>query len=79
MNWFTAFVLYVLIWWTILFAVLPFGVRPQSDADDASGWRGAPAQPYMWRKLAATTLIAAILWGIAIAIIRSDYLSLRPA
>ena len=28
MNWFTGVVLYVLIWWTMLFAVLPSGRVP---------------------------------------------------
>ena len=47
MNWFTGVVLYVLIWWTALFAVLPFGTRPVADADPPTGWRGVPAQPRM--------------------------------
>ena len=33
MNWFTGIVLYVLIWWTVLFAVLPLGTQPVADAD----------------------------------------------
>ena len=49
MNWFTGVVLYVLIWWTALFAVLPFGTRPVADPDGATGWRGAPERPYMLR------------------------------
>jgi len=77
MGGFTGFVLYVLIWWTVLFAVLPFGIRPVADADDATGWRGAPARPMMWRKLAATTLVSLVLWGAATAVIRSDWLSFR--
>ena len=42
MNWFTGLVVYVLIWWTVLFAVLPISTRPVDDADERSGWRGAP-------------------------------------
>ena len=45
MNWFTGVVLYVLIWWTVLFAVLPIGTRPSSEADQQRGWRGTPEQP----------------------------------
>ncbi len=77
MNWFTGFVLYTLIWWTVLFAVLPFGTRPVAEADEATGWRGAPARPMIGRKLLATTLVSAVLWGIAVMIIRSDWLSFR--
>ena len=32
MDWFTACVLYALIWWTVLFAVLPFGTRARRRA-----------------------------------------------
>ena len=77
MNWFTAFVLYVLIWWTVLFAVLPFGVRPEAAADDHTGWRGAPARPLIGRKVLATTLVSLVLWGAGIAVIRSDWFSFR--
>jgi predicted secreted protein len=77
MNWFTGVVLYVLIWWTVLFAVLPFGTRPVADADTTTGWRGAPAQPRMLRKVIATTLVAAVVWAICYALIASDWLSFR--
>jgi predicted secreted protein len=77
MNWFTGVVLYVLIWWTALFAVLPFGTRPVAEPDKATGWRGAPAEPRMWRKLAITTVVAAVVWGLCFALITSDWISFR--
>jgi len=77
MHWFTGIVLFTMIWWTVLFAVLPFGTQPVADADAATGWRGAPARPLMVRKLLATTAISVVLWLLAFAIIRSDWLSFR--
>jgi predicted secreted protein len=77
MNWFTGVVLYVLIWWVALFAVLPFGVRASSEADAESGWRGAPAQPHLGRKAVATTLVAAVIWVGLYLIITSHWLSFR--
>ena len=77
MSGFTAFVLFALIWWTVLFAVLPFGTRPVADADAATGWRGAPERPLMGRKLLATTAISAVIWAVAMLIIRSDWWSFR--
>jgi len=74
---FTAFVLFALIWWTVLFAVLPFGTRPVADADAATGWRGAPERPLMGRKVLATTAISVVIWAIAMLIIRSDWWSFR--
>jgi predicted secreted protein len=77
MNWFTGCVLYVLIWWTVLFAVLPFWTRPVAQADEHTGWRGTPEHPHLLRKAIATTLIAAIVWFAAYLLIRSPYLSFR--
>jgi predicted secreted protein len=76
-HWFTAFVLYVIVWWTVLFAVLPVGTRPVAEADAVTGWRGAPARPLMGRKLLATTLISAALWGILLTVINSGWISFR--
>jgi predicted secreted protein len=78
MGWFTALVVYVLVWWTVLFAVLPFGARPVEEPDPASGgWRGAPAKPMLLRKVIATTLVALVIWAGCIALIRSPYVSFR--
>ena len=78
MGWFTAAVLYALIWWTVLFAVLPFGTRPVADADETSGgWRGAPERPLLLRKVIATTLVSAVIWAGGVALINSPYVSFR--
>ncbi|MFI4982873.1 MAG: DUF1467 family protein, partial [Nevskiales bacterium] len=69
--------LYLLIWWTVLFAVLPIGTRPMEDADPVSGWRGAPEDPQLLRKVIITTLVAAVVWFAAYLLISSDYLSFR--
>ena len=80
MHWFTAFVLFALIWWTVLFAVLPFGTKPVTDAQEtAGGWRGAPSQPMIGRKMLATTIIAVLLWAVAMAVIQSGWISFRPS
>lgn len=77
MNWFTGTVLYILIWWVVLFAVLPFGSRGSDMPDPVTGWRGAPARPYLGRKVIATTLLAAVVWGGAYALIQSPWISFR--
>ena len=77
MNWFTGVVLYVLIWWTALFAVLPIGTRPVEDADEATGWRGAPLKPQLVRKVVITTIVAAVVWFGAWLLITSPYVSFR--
>ena len=68
---------YLLIWWTVLFAVLPIGTRPAEDSDPDGGWRGAPENPRMLMKMIITTLVAAVVWFGAYLLISSDYLSFR--
>ncbi|MSP01791.1 MAG: DUF1467 family protein [Acetobacteraceae bacterium] len=77
MNWVSGVVLYILIWWVALFAVLPIGTHAVQDPDDASGWRGAPAKPRLWMKVGVTTLVACVVWALAYGIIQSDWISFR--
>jgi predicted secreted protein len=77
MNWFSGVVLYVMIWWVALFAVLPIGTKPAAVADSASGWRGAPEQPRIWRKIWITTIVSTVLWLGSYALIESDIVSFR--
>ena len=60
-----------------MFAVLPIGTRPVVRPDEKSGWRGAPEQPRILRKVIITTIVAIILWAGSYLLIRSDYVSFR--
>jgi predicted secreted protein len=55
--------LYFIIWWTLLFAILPFGVRSQAEAGEIvpGSEPGAPSAPALREKAIWTTLIAAIV------------------
>jgi predicted secreted protein len=58
--------LYFVIWWTALFAVLPFGIRSQAEADILPGSDpGAPALPALNEKAIWTTIVAAVVFTIA--------------
>ncbi len=53
--------MYMVIWWIVLFAVLPFGVKPAREGElghDA----GAPQKPHLLAKAVATTVLAALIW-----------------
>ena len=52
---------YFIVWWLVLFAVLPFGVRGQHEVGEVTlgTERGAPEAPLLLRKILATSLIAA--------------------
>ncbi len=78
MGWFLSLVVYALIWWTTLFAVLPIGVRPDAQGDpEAGGWRGTPTQPRMLRKVIITTVVSAVLWLGVYLLIESNWISFR--
>jgi len=78
MNWFSGLVLFIVIWWTLLFAVLPFAVRSQlEDGDVVEGSeRGAPAVSHIKKKFLITTIIAFIIWVAVCAVIIFDLFSL---
>ena len=76
MNLLTAFVVYFLIWWVMLFAVLPWGVRREENPEPGHD-PGAPAKPMLWKKVGATTLIAGLLWLVAYWLITASWISFR--
>jgi predicted secreted protein len=63
----TAFAIYFVIWWVVLFLTLPFGVRSQhEDGEGAPGTDpGAPIATRMGQKLIWTTVISAIVFALA--------------
>lgn len=62
----SAFAIFFVIWWTVLFAVLPFGVRSQRETEDVTlGTEpGAPSDSRMVFKIVATTAIASIIFAV---------------
>ncbi|WP_424363665.1 DUF1467 family protein [Methylocystis parvus] len=60
-----ALAIYVTIWWIVLFAVLPLGVRSAEEAGEEQpegSDPGAPVAPQLLKKAAITTVIAAIVF-----------------
>lgn len=76
MSWATAVLVFVVIWWTVIFAVLPLGVR-RADDDVAGADRGAPARPDLKRKALITTAITVVLWSLWYVFWVLDALGLR--
>jgi predicted secreted protein len=61
----TAIAVFFLIWWVVLFAVLPWGVRSQHESGEVVPGTdpGAPAIPHLARKLRWTTLVSAVIFA----------------
>ena len=71
MAWTTALAIYFIIWWVVLFAVLPFGVRNPSEEGvtvETGHDPGAPTVLGMGKKLIWTTVIASGLFAICWAV-----------
>lgn len=64
---------YFIIWWVVLFAVLPFGVRTQDETGEVvPGTPGsAPARIQLARIFLTTTLVA----GVVFVLVRWLYVS----
>jgi len=61
----TAVAIFFLIWWVVLFAVLPWGVRSQHEGGDMVPGTdpGAPISFKLGRKLLWTTLVAVVIYA----------------
>lgn len=80
MNWFSGIVVFLVLWWLVFFVTLPFGVRSAYEAGERVGEGhadGAPVRPRLWMKAGVTTIVTAVLWGIAYWLIASDVISFR--
>ena len=68
----TAIAVYFIVWWLVLFAVLPWGVRSQQESGAVAPGTdpGAPAFPAVWRKLIWTTVASAVVFVIGAGLYR---------
>jgi predicted secreted protein len=62
----TAIAIYFIIWWVVLFTVLPWGVRSQEEGGDVVSGSdpGAPTIPRLWWKLFWTTVVSGVVFAI---------------
>ncbi|MBE3095946.1 MAG: DUF1467 family protein [Planctomycetes bacterium] len=63
--------IYFVIWWIVLFAMLPIGVRTQDEDGNVSPGtvESAPSLPRLLPKMLATTLIATIIFASVYAVL----------
>ncbi len=77
MQWFSAVVTFVVVWWLVLFMVLPWGARPP-DRVEPGHTASAPAKPRIGLKMLITTLIALVITAGIQWIIETGAITLRP-
>ena len=71
--------IYFVLWWVVLFAVLPFGVRSQVEEGDTvpGSDPGAPVLPLMAKKLIWTTIISLAIFAVGVWAYREGYLNVE--
>ena len=80
MTWFSAVLVYVVVWWLVFFMSLPFGARSCHEAGEeveTGNAESAPLRPRIWPKAGVSTLIAAALTVAVYFLIDSGALSYR--
>jgi predicted secreted protein len=67
---------YFTIWWTVLFAVLPFGVRSlhEEGGGPAGSDPGAPVNPQLFKKAIWTTIVTTVVFAVLWVVV--EYVSL---
>ena len=66
-----AVAIYFTMWWTFLFAVLPFGVRSQHESNEVvpGSEPGAPQSPALLKKVVWSTVVTTAVFGTLMAVL----------
>jgi len=81
MTWFSAALVFVVVWWLVFFMSLPIGSRSYHEAGeevDLGNAPSAPMRPRLWLKAAISTAIAAILTVGIYYLVDSGWLGFGP-
>ena len=77
MGWLSGILVYLVVWWLVIFMVLPWGVKPPDNPGPGHA-TSAPDRPMLWRKVAITSVITAVVWVIIYLAIENSWVSFRP-
>jgi predicted secreted protein len=77
MGWVSGVFIYVLIWFVVLFTVLPWGVKIPDNPEPGHA-PSAPINPRIGVKLVATSLVSAVVWAVVWYVMQSGWISFRP-
>ncbi len=66
MNWVLVAAVFFVVWWVLLFAVLPFSLRTQEEDDDVTlgTVKSAPRGPHVLRAMLRTTIVTLALFAV---------------
>lgn len=76
----SAIAIYFIIWWVVLFAVLPWGIRNSAETGETveqGNDAGAPVNPRLGLKALITTIVATIVFIAVYAMINQGWVGLQ--
>jgi predicted secreted protein len=65
---------FFVIWWTVLFMVLPFGVHID-DKPQKGLAASAPTNPNLKKKFIATTILTVVIWSVIQVVMTNHWVS----
>ncbi len=73
----TALAIFFLIWWVVLFAVLPWGIQSQHEGEEMAPGTdpGAPTKARIGWKLVWTTLVAAAVYVVCAVVYAEHWIT----
>lgn len=79
MSVFSGIVLFAVIWFLVLFIVLPLRLQTQGEAGEvvAGTHSSAPANPQMRKRALITTAVSIVIWAIIATIIFAEIISIE--
>lgn len=73
------FAIYFILWWVVLFAVLPWGNQSPHEAGEdvqLGHASSAPIKPDLGRKFIATTLISGVIFAIGYVVVSNGLVTM---
>lgn len=80
MDYGSAIVTFIILWWLVFFCLLPFGVRTveeEGGTPEVGHATSAPTRPRIGRKMLLATGIAALLFGVVFLVVDLELFSFR--
>jgi len=75
----SAIAIYFIIWWLVLFIVLPFGIRNANETGEVikeGNEPGAPTNPHLVQKAVITTILATAVFAVFYLAVTRGWISL---
>lgn len=73
-----ALAIYFIVWWIVFIAVLPFGVKTQSEQGEVipGTVESAPVAPAIFKKFIITTIVSAFVFSIIYSVLVYELIAL---